>query len=83
MCTGEEENLLECSRVPELNVGESDCTHFENAGVRCEGIDLVVKNNILLTISCIIRIRSSLTKCFPTNDSPQHDLHLYMISESQ
>ena len=37
MCTGEEENLLQCSRVPELNVGESDCTHYEDAGVRCEG----------------------------------------------
>ena len=37
MCTGEEENLLQCSRVPELNVGESDCAHFEDAGVRCEG----------------------------------------------
>ena len=38
VCTGEEENLLECLRVPELNVGESDCTPLENAGVRCEGI---------------------------------------------
>ena len=37
MCTGEEENLLQCSRVPQLNIGESDCTHFEDAGVRCEG----------------------------------------------
>ena len=44
MCTGEEETLLDCPRVPELNVGESDCTHSENAGVRCEGKDLVVKN---------------------------------------
>ena len=39
MCTGEEENLLQCSRVPELNVGESDCTHLEDAGVRCEGTE--------------------------------------------
>ena len=37
MCTGEEENLFQCSRVPQLNIGESDCTHFEDAGVRCEG----------------------------------------------
>lgn len=58
VCTGEEDNLLQCSRVPELNVGESDCTDSENAGVRCEGIDikgiLVGKNNGML-VSCIIK----------------------------
>ena len=39
MCTGEEENLLQCSRDPWQNVWESDCTHYENAGVRCEGTE--------------------------------------------
>ena len=41
MCTGEEESLLQCSRVPQLNIGESDCTHFEDAGVRCEGRKII------------------------------------------
>ena len=41
VCTGEEENLLQCSRVPQLNIGESDCTLFEDAGVRCEGRKII------------------------------------------
>ena len=37
MCTGDEESLLNCTRIPAGDVGVSDCTHSEDAGVRCNG----------------------------------------------
>ena len=45
MCNGTEETLLECPRsyrgsdgtLIEREVGESDCSHAEDAGVRCDG----------------------------------------------
>ena len=37
VCTGDEESLLNCTRIPAGDVGVSDCTHSEDAGVRCNG----------------------------------------------
>ena len=36
MCTGDEDTLLDCLKVD--NIGTHDCSHSEDAGVRCEGI---------------------------------------------
>ena len=36
-CTGRENKLLACSSAPLLKVS-SNCNHFDDAGVRCEGI---------------------------------------------
>ena len=38
VCSGNENSLLDCPRVPSAGVGVSDCSHFEDAGVRCEGV---------------------------------------------
>ena len=38
VCTGNEDNLLECPRMPDAALGVSDCTHSEDAGVRCGGM---------------------------------------------
>ena len=38
MCSGNENSLLDCPRVPSAGVGVSDCSHSEDAGVRCEGV---------------------------------------------
>ena len=35
VCSGQESTLLECVHNP---VGEHNCDHSEDAGVRCEGI---------------------------------------------
>ena len=37
VCSGNETSLLDCPRVPSAGVGVSDCSHSEDAGVRCEG----------------------------------------------
>ena len=34
MCKGTESSLLECNTNP---IGQQNCDHFEDAGVRCEG----------------------------------------------
>ena len=38
MCTGAEESLLDCTS-DDGSIGSHDCTHSEDAGVRCEGIE--------------------------------------------
>ena len=38
VCSGNENSLLDCPRVPSAGVGVSDCSHSEDAGVRCEGV---------------------------------------------
>ena len=38
-CTGSENKLLACSSAPLLKVS-SNCDHFDDAGVRCEGINI-------------------------------------------
>ena len=35
VCSGDEENLLDCSHNP---IREHNCDHMEDAGVRCEGV---------------------------------------------
>ena len=35
VCRGTESSLLECNTNP---IGQHNCNHFEDAGVRCEGI---------------------------------------------
>ena len=35
VCSGNESSLLECNTEP---IGQSNCVHSEDAGVRCEGI---------------------------------------------
>ena len=37
VCTGTEDDILQCPRVNDISIGESDCTHIEDAGVRCDG----------------------------------------------
>ena len=42
MCSGDEEDLLQCPRIDEsgvesMVVGVTDCDHMEDAGVRCDG----------------------------------------------
>ena len=34
ICQGDESSLLECQRNP---IGEHNCDHSEDAGVRCQG----------------------------------------------
>ena len=36
-CTGNEESLLECNSSSNLLIGQSDCSHSEDASVNCEG----------------------------------------------
>ena len=38
-CTGWENKLLACRSAPLLKVS-SNCNHFDDAGVRCEGIHI-------------------------------------------
>ena len=38
-CTGRENKLLACISAPLLKVS-SNCNHFDDAGVRCEGIHI-------------------------------------------
>ena len=42
MCTGDEDTLLDCLKVD--NIGTHDCSHSEDAGVRCEGIAILLEN---------------------------------------
>ena len=35
MCSGDESTLLDC--LNEEEIGTHDCSHSEDAGVRCEG----------------------------------------------
>ena len=41
VCSGTEDNILLCPRISDNVVrniiGESDCTHAEDAGIRCNG----------------------------------------------
>ena len=37
VCTGTEDDILQCPRVNDIDIGENDCTHMEDAGVRCDG----------------------------------------------
>ena len=36
MCSGHEDSLLDC--LSEDSIGSHDCTHSEDAAVRCDGI---------------------------------------------
>ena len=36
MCSGDESSLLEC--LNDNDVGSHDCSHGEDAGVKCEGM---------------------------------------------
>ena len=36
VCAGNESSLLNCSS--DVAIGDSDCQHSEDAGVRCEGM---------------------------------------------
>ena len=47
LCNGTEGNLLNCPTYSPSNIGDTDCTHSEDAGVRCEG-----KLHIALLILC-------------------------------
>ena len=37
-CVGNEESIFDC---PHGGMGKSDCTHNEDAGVRCQGINFI------------------------------------------
>ena len=54
MCSGGEETLLECPRsyrsgemLVGRELGDSDCSHEEDAGVRCDGESVSVKKKLL------------------------------------
>ena len=47
-CSGSENQLLACTSAPILTVS-SNCDHFNDAGVRCEGI---YKTIDILYLSC-------------------------------
>ena len=38
ICTGNEDDLLQCSRRSSSPLFSSNCNHSEDAGVKCEGI---------------------------------------------
>ena len=42
MCSGNEASLLEC--VYDADIGSHDCSHSEDAGVRCEGAIFCFRN---------------------------------------
>ena len=46
MCSGSESSLLEC--LSDNDIGSHDCSHSEDAGVRCEGVTTRFQNNIML-----------------------------------
>ena len=57
VCQGTEASLLDCASNP---IGEHNCDHSEDAGVRCEGI-LVLQ--LLLVIFDIVIIVLTTAKC--------------------
>ena len=57
VCSGQESTLLECVHNP---VGEHNCDHSEDAGVRCEGIMIYIEyctgdccNNVSFLQLCV------------------------------
>ena len=64
VCSGNENSLLECPRVPSADVGVSDCSHSEDAGVRCEGVyvrALVLFTGRLYTVSYLLCLHTCMT----------------------
>ena len=61
VCTGVEDSLLNCTRIPAGDIGVTDCTHSEDAGVRCNG------KAILLPFLCYHK--SIITKLYDNNPS--------------
>ena len=44
MCSGEESSLLEC--LNDNDIGSHDCSHSEDAGVKCEGVTDLFRINV-------------------------------------
>ena len=58
-CTGGENKLLACRSAPLLKVS-SNCDHFDDAGVRCEGIHCHEQYNRLCSQQCCPEVILSL-----------------------
>ena len=56
VCRGTESSLLECSTNP---IGQHNCDHSEDAGVRCEGINFTFKSNFTVILSPVYTITLS------------------------
>ena len=52
VCTGSESNLLDCPRESSNSIANTDCTHSEDAGVRCEGEPSCISACDLKSLSC-------------------------------
>ena len=42
VCLENEANLISCERSPSAPLGVTDCTHLEDAGVRCNGMHYII-----------------------------------------
>ena len=51
VCRGTESSLLECNTNP---IGQHNCDHSEDAGVRCEGINIFYVNPMYLYFIVIL-----------------------------
>ena len=51
VCRGTESSLLECNTNP---IGLHNCDHSEDAGVRCEGINIFYFNPMYLHFTVIL-----------------------------
>ena len=50
VCRGTESSLLECNTNP---ITQHNCDHFEDAGVRCEGTNLLKYNPLKYLQACL------------------------------
>ena len=52
VCRGDENSLLDCPRQPAAGIGLTDCSHSEDAGVRCEGMYTTVHSIVVYLHIC-------------------------------
>ena len=55
ICNGDESSLLDCNTNP---IGQHNCNHTEDAGVRCNGIVVVNVLN-LMSLTIITRLQDN------------------------